>query len=149
MRISLWVVASFLLATSVTALPTVVPDPIPCVRNLETTFFLEPIVNQGLSMYGIRQEIWLPINISLTHKSVTVLDRMKRRTAFMVPNPMEYPMQTGPTAKILKGVLFEVFLEAMKENYVGDRPRADQIFGYIFARQAPRFVQCFGNEAAE
>lgn len=149
MRITPCLIASLLLAVSAEALPTVVPDPVPCVRDLEMTFFPEYIVSQGLSMYGIRQEIWQPINLSLQQKSPSVPDRMKIKTAYMVPNPIEYPMQNGPTAKILKQVLLEVFLESMREFYVNDQPRANMIFDYIFSRQLPRFVRCFGEEANE
>lgn len=149
MRISPCLIGSLLLAASAGALPTVVPDTIPCVRDLETTFFPEYIVSQGLSMYGIRQELWLQINLSLQHKSSSIPDRMKVKTAYMVPNPIEYPMQKGPTAKILKGVLYEVFLESMKEFYVNDQPRASLIFDYIFSQQLSRFVRCFGEEANE
>ena len=72
---------------------------------------------------------------------------MKRATAFMVPNPIEYPMRGGPTAKILKDVLFEVFLETIREYWANERPTVDFIFDYIFTQQLPNFVRCFGEEA--
>lgn len=144
-----WIIALFCCFGSLAALPTVVPDPIACLMDLETHFFVEPIVNQGLSLYDIRQELWIPINISLQQKSRTVPDRMKKETAFMVPNPIEYPMQRLPTATILKKVLFEVFLEAMDDYWVNERPRSDNIFAYIFSQQFPRFTACFGEEVRE
>lgn len=127
--------------------PTVVPDPIPCVKNLELNFFEEKIVYQGLNFYGIRQELWSLIYQRLRMTSTEVPGRMKRKTAFMVPNPIEYPMQKGLTAKILKEVLLEIFLETMRFYQVNERPTADFVFDYIFARQLPLFVNCFGKEA--
>lgn len=127
--------------------PTVVPDPIACVKNLELNFFEEKIVYQGLNFYGIRQELWSLIYQMLRRKSTEVPGRMKRKTAFMVPNPIEYPMQKGLTAKILKEVLFEVFLETMRFYQLNERPTADFVFDYIFARQLSNFVNCFGKEA--
>ncbi len=74
--------------------------------------------------------------------------RMKKKTAFMVPNPIEYPMQMGATAVILKGgLLFEVFLETMRFYLAYERPTVDYIFEYMFAQQFPKFVSCFGEEA--
>lgn len=144
-----WIIAAIFYASTMDALPTVVPDPIPCVLDLETRFFDERIVNQGLSLYNVRQELWAPINQLLQRKSLEVPERMKRRTAFMVPNPIEYPIQRGATAKILKQVLFEVFLETMREYRANERPTADFIFDYIFSEQLPRFIRCFGEEARQ
>lgn len=131
------------------AFPTVVPDPIPCVRDLELHFFNERIVNEGLSFYYVRQEIWSMINQTLRTKSLEIPDRMKVKTAYMVPNPIEFPMQKGPTARILKQVLFEVFFETMTMYYANERPTVDLIFDYIFTQQLPNFVRCFGDEARE
>lgn len=147
MRLFPWLIYSLICTSSLFGRPTVVPDPIPCFIELETRFFNEYIVNQGLSLYNIREELWLPINQLLQRKSLEVPERMKIRTAFMVPNPIEYPMQRGKTAKILKDVLFEVFLEAMREYHANERPTADFIFDYIFYAQLPKFVECFGEEA--
>ena len=140
-----WIVSAVLYSSTVVALPTVVPDPIPCVLALEKNFFVEPIVNQALNLYNIRQELWLPINQLLQVKSAEVPERMKRRTAYMVPNPIEYPMQKAATAKILKEVLFEVFAEALRVYHVDDK--AGPAFDYIFTEQLPSFVRCFGPEA--
>ena len=129
------------------AIPSVVPDNVPCVFNLETHFFVEPIVNQALSLYNIRQELWLLINEELQSKSIHVPERMKRRTAYMVPNPIEYPMRKAATAKILKEVLLEVFMDVMRTYRVDERPRADFVFDYIFTEQMPNFIKCFGPEA--
>jgi hypothetical protein len=147
MWIWLWMINAIFCIPAIWGLPSVAPDRIPCFVDLETLFFNEYIVNQGLNLYNIRQELWLPINQLLQRKSAEVPERMKRRTAFMVPNPIEYPMQKGPTAKILKEVLFEVFLEAMRDYNANERPTADFIFDYIFTEQLPNFVRCFGEEA--
>lgn len=144
-----WFVASFFYLLHLSAMPTVVPDPIACVMDLETHFFVESIVNQGLSLYDIREELWIPINISLQGKSRTVPDRMKRETAFMVPNPIEYPMQRLETAKILKKVLFEVFSESLEDYWLDELPRSTAIFAYIFSQQLPRFISCFGEEVKQ
>lgn len=121
-----------------------VPDPIPCVRNLETTFFRSEIVYQALSLYEIPQGLWDPINIDLQNRSRKVLDRMKEKTARMVPNPIEYPMQRVPTAQILIEILHEVYYETMVTYQVNEQPTADLIFNYILGKQAYRFLECFG-----
>lgn len=141
-----WLWLFIICSSRLIALPTVVPDPIACVKDLETHFFDEFIVNRGLSLYDIRQELWVPINASLQRKSLEVPERMKKRTARMVPNPIEYPLQRVKTAKILKDLLFEVFLEAMRENWSNERPTADFVFDYIYTQQLPNFVRCFGEE---
>ncbi len=43
------------------ALPTVVPDPVRCVKDLELYFFDPSLVNQALDIYNIQQELWYPI----------------------------------------------------------------------------------------
>lgn len=149
MRVYYWIMGALFYSLAVEAIPSVVPDRIPCFLELETHFFVEPIVNQGLSLYGIRQELWLPINEYLQKKSLEVPERMKVRTAYMVPNPIEYPMQKAVTAKILREVLFEVFIEAMREYYTNERPTVDFVFDYIFTRQLPNFVRCFGPEVQQ
>jgi hypothetical protein len=131
----------------ISAEPGVVSDSSPCFKQLQTRFFEEPIVNQALSLYNIRQELWSPINQRLRFVSLGVPKRMKSKTAYMVPNPLEFPMQREMTAKILKDVLFEVFLETLRFYQVNERPSADFAFDYIFAKQMPRFVACFGPEA--
>lgn len=130
----------------ISAEPSVVPDSTPCFKQLQTGFFEEPIVNQALSLYNIRQELWSPINQRLRFASLEVPKRMKSKTAYMVPNPLEFPMQKERTAKILKDVLFEVFLETLRFYQVNERPAADFAFDYIFAKQMPRFIACFGSE---
>lgn len=134
-------------STAVMAIPTVVPDQTTCFRDLELHFFDATFVNQGLNFYNIREESWFLINNMLQAKSLEVPQRMKIKTAYMVPNPMEYPMQKGVTAKILKQVLFEIFMETMQANYVNERPTVDLVFDYIFLQQLPKFVACFGEEA--
>lgn len=146
MRICFWFIGAVFYFSTVEALPSVVPDPIPCFLALETGFFVESIVNQGLSLYDIRQELWVPINALLKIKSGEVPERMKVRTAFMVPNPIEYPMKKGVTAKILKEVLLQVFKEVILQYSSNEASRSDLIFEYIFSRQFPEFVKCFGPE---
>lgn len=126
-----------------------VPDPVPCVRDLELTFFRTDLVFQALSLYDIPQGLWDPISGDLKIRSRQVLDRMKKKTARMVPNPIEYPLQRIPTAKILLNVLHEVYLETMVYYQVNEQPTADLIFDYIFAKQGKRFEECFGPEVKE
>ena len=128
------------------AIPTVVPDPIPCVGDLELYFFDEKYLKQGLGAYQIRQELWNPIYLSLQKKSLEVPERMKIKTAYSVPNPLEYPMQRAAVAEILLSVLFEVFQEVMRFYYINERPTADFVFNYVLSRQMPKFVRCFGPE---
>lgn len=128
---------------------SVVPDPIPCFKDLQVHFFQESLVTRALSLYNIPQGLWSKINDTLTAKSYTVPDRMKTVTANMVPNPIEYPMQRGPTSKILKKVLMDVFYETMTQYQVNERPTADFVFDYIFTEQMPKFIHCFGEVAKE
>lgn len=129
------------------ALPSVVPDPNPCLLILETHFFQEGIVNQALSLYNVRQELWLPINQRLKQKNFEIPERMKVKTAYMVPNPIEYPMNKAVTAKILKEVLYEIFMEVVREYRVGASASPEYIFDYIFSQNLPKFIDCFGPAA--
>lgn len=145
MAVCFWIGILFY-STTIHALPTVVPDRIPCLVILETGFFVESIVNQGLSLYNVRQELWLPINEHLRNISLEVPERMKKRTAYMIPNPIEYPMQKAATAKILKDVLGEVFNEVLRQYPTHEIPNSNMIFEYIFSRRFPEFIKCFGPE---
>jgi len=144
MRSFFWMMGTLLFSTTGIALPTVVPDPIPCYQHLATHFFAPEIVDQSLSLYGVRQEIWVPIFESIQYRNLGIPERMKRRTAFMVPNPLEYPMNRAVTGELLKKVLFEVLVEALVENYAGD-VNAQGIFEYILSQQRAAFDRCFGH----
>ncbi len=106
-------------------------------------------MGEALSFYQIRQELWSPITQTLIRKSQEVLMRVKRKTAFMVPNPFEYPMNRGLAARVLRDVLFELFLETLKEYQSNERPVADFAFDYILNEQLPQFIHCFGEEAIQ
>lgn len=126
---------------------SVTQDPVPCFKYLQVNFFQENIVSQALSLYNIPQGLWAPISQTLKTKSYQVPERMRKITARMVPNPIEYPMQLGPTAELLKEVLKDVFYETMTKYQVNERPTADFIFDYIFTKQLPKYANCFGEEA--
>ena len=70
MNLCYWIMGTLLYVSTMEALPTVVPDRIPCFAALETGFFVESVVNQGLSLYNVRQELWVPINGLLQRKSL-------------------------------------------------------------------------------
>jgi len=125
------------------------PDPVACVNSLETNFFEPHLVNKAFSSYQIPQALWTPLTQSLATNSLSVPDRMKKRTEGMVPNPIEYPLQKEQTAAILKEVLFEVFLETMRQYQVNERPTADFVFDYIFSNQRAAWSHCFGNQKTE
>jgi hypothetical protein len=112
--------------------------------DLELHFFEERYLKQGLSTYEIRQELWNPIFFALQKRSLQVRERMKRKTAYLVPNPLEYPIQREAVAKLLLAVLFEVFQEVMRFYYVNERPTADFVFDYVLSKQMPKFIRCFG-----
>lgn len=123
-----------------------VADPVPCFKNLETNFFKEDLVRQALSLYNIPQGVWNPIVIQLRGASGEVPNRMRAKTRGMVPNPLEYPLQREPAAKLLKEALHEVFVEVMAANAMPEQPTADLIFEYIFSRQRSSIERCLGVE---
>lgn len=127
-------------------LSAVVPDPIPCVMDLETHFFSPQIVNQALSFYHVREELWPLINKELEEKNKEVPRLMIKWTANMVPNPIEYPMQKLQTAEVLKKVLFSLFQEILAKYYVDRVGVTAPAFNYIFEQQKDRFIFCFGEE---
>lgn len=124
----------------------VVPDRIPCVDDLEVHFFVPESVNQSLNFYGVREELWVPINIDLQERSKEVPQLMIKASAYMVPNPIEYPMQKLQTVKLLRKVLFDVFKEVLLKYYVGGQEVTVPAFNYIFVQQKERLVDCFGEE---
>ena len=125
---------------------SVIPDRLPCLMELETHFFDSKLVYQALSLYQIPQGLWSPIDQSLQTRSRDIPHLMKQKTAFMVPNPIEYPLQKEATAKILKQILFDVFLQALRDNQIMERPTVDFIFDYIFLQQMPLFEKCLGPQ---
>ncbi|MDP1879785.1 MAG: hypothetical protein Q8K60_02450 [Parachlamydiaceae bacterium] len=133
----------------ISALPSVARDPVPCLHDLEVNFFSAELVNQALSLYGIRQELWAPVSNRLIGKSLEIPRLMKIKTAYMVPNPIEYPMNRAATAKLLKEALLQVFTENMLFYGINQQPTSDFIFDYIFTKQMPLFVRCFGESALE
>lgn len=126
-----------------------VTDPSPCLRELELHFFDPTLVNQALSMYNVPQGTWATILQSLQERSASVPERLKSKTAGMYPNPIAYPLQKGPTAKLLKDTLYEVFVEALAQNGVHEQPTVGLMFDFIFSRQMPSLIQCFGPEVLE
>lgn len=126
--------------------PTVVPDPSRCLRELETHFFNEDLLYEALSLYKIPQGTWSPIYQELQRRSVEVPNRMKRKTAYMVPNPIEYPMNRLVTAQILKAVLFEVFIETLTYYQANEQPSATYAFDFIFSKRMPALKACLGDE---
>lgn len=127
----------------------VIPDPVICFQDLQVNFFQENTVYQALSLYNVPQGLWEPISLTLKARSNQVPERMRKITARMVPNPLEFPMQREITAGILKQVLKDVFYETMKKYQVDERPTTDLAFDYIFTKQLPKFIFCFGEEAKE
>ena len=139
----------FLISSPLLSLPTVVPEPNKCMSSLERNFFNNHVVSEALSYYYIRQELWDLIVKDLAKRSETIPARMKKKTAFMVPNPIEFPMQNEVTSKILRDVFREVYLETMTAFQLNIEPVVSYIFDYILTENIPFFVQCFGPEAAK
>lgn len=130
---------SFLLylifSLEVGALPTVVIDHASDFIEIENEFFRPGLVSQALCLYGVREELWVPICHRLKDKSLNIIRMMKQRTAFMVPNPIEFPLNRNETPLILKEVLFEIFDETMFYYGVDQKPIVNFIFEYILMRQ--------------
>jgi hypothetical protein len=122
----------------------VVPERRPCLQTLEISFFQPAIVQQALSNYSIPQSIWDPLVQDLIRRSSTVPDRLKSKTAYMVPNPIEYPLQPEATALLLQQIWYEIFLESLFFYNVAQQPTARLMFEYIFERQFPALVACLG-----
>lgn len=145
--ICLWLMTS--VSASLLALPTVVQDPSRCFKDLQTNFFREDIVYEGLSFYQIPQGLWSPIFQGLQVRSDSVSARMKKKTAFMVPNPIEYPMNREAAVSILKSVLYEIFMETMNDYQANEQPTAAYIFEFIFSKRLPELKACFGEEVEQ
>jgi len=118
-----------------------------CFKDLQVNFFNENVVYQALSLYRIPQGLWAPISQNLKIRSNQVPERMRKITAAMVPNPLNYPMQNEIASKLLKQVLLDVFYETMTKYQVNERPTADFVFDYIFTQQLPKMINCFGEDA--
>lgn len=122
------------------------PDPVPCLLELETHFFRSEIVIQALSFYNIPQGMWDPILSDLQDRSASVPNRMRKITAKMVPNPLEYPLQKEAAARVLKEALYSVYKEVMIENLMTEQPTMDLIFEYIFTRRIAALEACLGKQ---
>jgi len=131
-------------------------DPSRCMAEIEQTFFQNDLVTTALSYFNIPQGLWVPINSSLQQRVPQIAQRMKKKTRMMVPDPLEYPMNTDWARKALKDTLFDVFREALMDNQaIGGTayspPLAEtgvmqNMFNYIYEKQKYKFIQCFGPE---
>lgn len=122
----------------------VIPDTPPCLFVLETEFFRQELVYQAFSLYQIPQGLWVPIYEDLRTKSRSVPQRMKQKTASMVPNPIEYPLQKHATWKILKIVLFTLFDEVMRDYRISSSVKIEGIFSYLVDKQVIMLKNCLG-----
>lgn len=133
-----------------------VQDPSPCLKNLQLHFFEPPRVNEVLNFYRIPQEYWTPIVIEIELRSLEVPGRMKQKTNRMIPNPIEYPMNKNQAAKLLKATLYEVFSESIRASSTTQHgrlplqePTIELMFNYLFYKQMPRLIDCFGPSVQE
>lgn len=120
----------------------VIPDTPPCLFALETEFFRQELVYQAFNLYQIPQGLWVPIYEDLRTKSLSVPQRMKQKTALMVHNPIEYPLQKQATWKILKIVLFTLFDEVMRDYRIFSSAKIEGIFSYLVDKQAIMLKNC-------
>ena len=133
-----------------------VQDPSPCLKDLQLHFFETSRVNEVLSMYQVRQELWNPIVLDLQFRTLEVPEIMKRMTNRMVPNPIEYPMNKFETARLLKTSLLQVFRESLKETNATQRglihvqeSTIDLMFNYLLYKKLPKLIDCFGPKVQE
>lgn len=126
-----------------------VPDRSRCFDDLQLHFFREQIVNEALSVYIVPQGLWSPINRDLRAMSVEIPSRMKQISLRMIPNPLEFPIDRFEAAKIFKLALYQVFVKVMRRYYVTEHPTIEEIFDYVFAKEAARLIACFGPEVQE
>lgn len=120
-------------------------DPSPCFKDLQLHFFQEPIVGQAFGLYEIPQGLWVPVMQSLQRRGLEIPNRLKDKTARLVRNPIDFPMDKKIAAQLLIATLFEVFLETMQEYQIQEQPTAHLIFDYILSKQADKFIGCFGE----
>lgn len=120
----------------------VIPDTPPCLFHLETEFFQQDLVYQAFNLYQVPQGLWVPIYEALRVKSLSVPEKMKQKTAYMVPNPIEYPLQKQATWKILKIVLFTTLDEVMRSYRISRSATIDGVFAYLLEKQAVVIQSC-------
>lgn len=127
-------------------------DPTKCMLALEKSFFQYDVVSVMLSLYQIPQGVWEPLILDLQKKALSVNQRMKKKVANDVPNPLEYPVNKEAARQLLKETLYDVFLEALNESTLLNVQNAfslsDQLisdmFEYIYNQQESKFIDCFG-----
>ncbi len=122
----------------------VIPDMPPCLFQLETEFFQQELLYQAFNLYQIPQGLWVPIYETLQEKSRSVPEKMKQKTASMVPNPIEYPLQKQATWKILKIVLFTLLNEVMRGYRISSSEKIEGVFTYLLDKQAVILNRCLG-----
>lgn len=128
-----------------------------CMRALERSFYREDLVYQAFSFYNVPQGLWVPIYLNLVQKSSEIERRLKKETANMVPNPIEYPMDADAARELVKKALLEAFMAAFAEStalfsqnafYYSDAD-LQNMFNYIYSNQKDKFIDCFGEEKKE
>ena len=124
----------------------VIPDTPPCLLRLETAFFQQEPLYQAFSFYQVPQGLWEPLYESLQAKSPSIPERMKQKTAYMVPNPIEYPLQKQATWKILKIVLYTLFEEVMHSYHISQSAIIEGVFNYLVEKQGAAIQDCLNAD---
>lgn len=128
-----------------------------CMQALEQDFFQADLVYKAFSFYNIPQGLWVPLYLDLQQQSQLIDAELKRITANMVPNPIEYPYNADEARKLLKSALRTAFLQAFIDTsalfsqnafYIGSN-EMHNMFDYIYGKQHHKFIECFGPEKPE
>jgi hypothetical protein len=126
------------------ALPLTAQQPPPgCLHDIETHFFTFSLVAQALSTHKITQDRWGLIYRQLEARSAVVPTLMQQRAKQLLPNPLQ-PYQPEAAAALLRAILFEIFEQTMRANYINDPYAIQSMFNYIRVNQASLLRPCVG-----
>lgn len=130
---------------STSQLQAVAADVPACMKELEMNFFQPAMMMQAFSFYNIPLGSWRPIIDTLQLRSREIPLRLNQVSANLVPNPLEFPFRPRPAARLLRAVLYQVFMETMSAYQANELPTANFIFNYVCSQNVNNWVRCFGD----
>lgn len=116
-----------------------------CFKEIEDTFFKEKYVSQAMSMHDVPRGQWVPINDALQSQQPSIRKLVEERAKKRNPNPLDSPFDPVGAREVLMDILYEVFANTMRNNYVFNEGDIRLMFYFIRSKNLPQLKECFGE----
>lgn len=115
-----------------------------CFEDVQKHFFQSTYVLDALSMHGVPQGQWIPINSDIQSRQLDIPRLVKEWAGTMHPNPLS-PYNKYDAARLLMAVLYDLFKNVVLTHYVFNESDIRQMFYYIRGKNLDKLKACFGN----